>query len=88
MDEAASEYHAEHIQQLLQMTPLDLLARAAAKCGAHARALQYFESHVRTLRKGGRNPAAQTSATYTDEDVSFLQVCQEGLDPPLGLLGV
>jgi serine/threonine-protein kinase ATR len=74
IDDINSQQHAAHIQQLLQIIPLDLLARAAASCGAHARALQYFETHVRALRGGGQNPAAQASATYTDEDVAFLQV--------------
>jgi hypothetical protein len=74
MEDIDSDQHAEHIQQLLQMIPLELLARAAASCGAHARALQYFETHIRALRGGGRNPAAQSSASYTDDDVAFLQV--------------
>ncbi len=48
-------------------------AQAASQCGAHARALQYFETHVRAARNGGINPAALHSAQYSDAEVSFLQ---------------
>lgn len=52
----------------------DLLAQAAADCGAHARALLYFETHVRNMNGGGYNPAAHRNAVYKDEEVTFLQV--------------
>ena len=49
--------------------------QAASQCGAHARALQYYEMHVRAGHNGGGlNPAALTSAQYSDADVSFLLV--------------
>lgn len=56
---------------------------AALQCGAHARSLQYFETHLRTLHKGALNPAAHRSASYGDEDVSYLQAsmpfgCSQG----------
>jgi hypothetical protein len=44
------------------------------RCGAHARALQYYESHVRAERKGGLNPAAaRTSVEYKDEQVGCMR---------------
>ena len=58
---------------------MELLARAAFQCGAHARALLYFESHVRAKEKGTLNPVALTSTTYEDDDVSFFQVCNPGM---------
>ena len=62
-------------------------AQAAYECGANARALQYFETHVRAVRGGGAlNPSAATSATYLDDEVSFLQAsclrtCGKGSAP-------
>lgn len=46
----------------------------ALQCGAHARSLQYFESHVRKVYQGALNPAAYRSAAYGDAEVSYLQV--------------
>ena len=69
-----AEKLTQHISELVDSIPLDLLAQAAFQCGAHARALQYFESYVRTKRDGGLNPAARISATYDDAEVTFLQV--------------
>jgi hypothetical protein len=52
-----------------------VLRQAAFHCGAHARALLYYETHVRAVRKGGSNIAARTPhIKYSDEEVSFLQV--------------
>ena len=70
---AEAELHTRHITDLISSIPMDLLAQAAFHCGAHARALQYFETCVRTKEKGGLNPAAHYSATYRDDDVTFLQ---------------
>ena len=53
---------------------MELLAAAASQCGAHARALLYFESHVRAKEQGTLNPVALSSTTYADDDVSFFQV--------------
>jgi hypothetical protein len=52
---------------------------AASDCGAHARALQYFEAHVRSRHGGTLNPVALRNATYSDDDVSFLQVGPHGI---------
>ena len=62
----------------------DLLAQAAADCGANARALMHFETHVRAAHGGGWNPAALKSTVYRDDEVSFLQVCSY-LTPLLGI---
>lgn len=69
-----AEAATKHISDLVDGIPLDLLAQAASQCGAHARALQYYESYVRTKRGGALNPAAKKSATYDDAEVTFLQV--------------
>lgn len=61
--------------ELLGALPAELLARAAFRAGAHARALRGFEAHVRAKAGGGGlNPAALRSAVYDHADVSFLQV--------------
>ena len=65
---------ARRVSGLLDSVDMELLARAAFQCGAHARALLYFESHVRAKEKGTLNPVALTSTTYEDDDVSFFQV--------------
>lgn len=54
--------------------PQDVLAAAALRVGANARALMYYESHVRAAEGGGLNPAALVSVKYGDGHVSFLQV--------------
>ncbi len=59
---------------LLESIPQDVVAKAAQQCGAHARALLYYETYVRALRGGARNPAAHKSAQFADEEVTFLQV--------------
>ena len=69
-----AEAATKHISDLVDGIPLDLLAQAASQCGAHARALQYYESYVRTKRGGALNPAAKKSATYDEAEVTFLQV--------------
>ncbi len=42
--------------------------------GAHARALQHYETHVRAAWGGGLNAAGLRNACYTDAQVVFLQV--------------
>lgn len=64
----------QRIEQLLGAVPLDVLAAAALRVGANARALMYYERHVRAAEGGGLNPAALVSVQYGDEHVSFLQV--------------
>jgi hypothetical protein len=57
--------------------------------GAHARALQCYESHVRGLHGGaGVNPAAHTTShVYAQCEVSFLLEVYAQLDEPDGLAG-
>ncbi len=70
---------AKRVSRLLDRIDMELLSRAAFQCGAHARALLYFESHVRGKEKGTLNPVALSSTTYEDDDVSFFQVRQAAL---------
>lgn len=64
---------AHRVQQLLASIPQDLLAQAAAQCGAHARALLHYEAHLRS--KGvALNPVALKNVYASDKEVSFLQV--------------
>ena len=70
---------AKRVSGLLDSIDMELLSRAAFQCGAHARALLYFESHVRGKEKGTLNPVALTSTTYEDDDVSFFQVSHAAL---------
>lgn len=65
---------SKRVALVLDSIPVELLARAAFQCGAHARALLYFETHVRAKESGALNPAAARNASYSDEDVSFFQV--------------
>lgn len=64
----------QRVEQLLGSVPLDVLAAAALRVGANARALMYYEGHVRAAEGGALNPAALESVQYSDEHVSFLQV--------------
>ena len=65
---------AQAVHQLLSSIPQDLLAQAAAQCGAHARALLHYETHLRSKEGGGLNPVAHKNIYYSDDEVSFLQV--------------
>ena len=79
---------AARCAELLAALPAELLARAAFRAGAHARALRGFEAHARAKSGGGLNPAAARSAVYDHADVSFLQVpacaesCMSGTQRP------
>lgn len=74
--EVASDAALESVAHLLDIIPRDLCAHAAFHCGAHARALQYYESFVRATQRGAANQAARRGLPdpYTDEQVTFLQV--------------
>lgn len=74
--EVASDAALESVAHLLDNIPRDLCAHAAFHCGAHARALQYYETFVRTKQRGAANQAARRGLPdpYTDEQVTFLQV--------------
>lgn len=77
----------ENVSQLLAAIPKQSLAGASFRCQAYARALLYFESHVRE-KSGALNPAAEKSGCFTDEDVTFLLDIYSGLEEPDGLSGI
>jgi serine/threonine-protein kinase ATR len=75
--------------ELISAIPKQALAKAAVKCQAHARALMYFESHLRYIPGGGAlNKAANTQVVFEDHDVSFLGEIYSGLQEPDGLMGL
>uniref|UniRef100_A0A0D3GKZ8 Serine/threonine-protein kinase ATR n=1 Tax=Oryza barthii TaxID=65489 RepID=A0A0D3GKZ8_9ORYZ len=76
-----------NVAELLAAIPKVTLAKASFRCQAHARALMYFESHVRE-KSGSSNPAADCSGAFSDDDISFLMEIYGGLDEPDGLLGL
>ncbi|TXG64947.1 hypothetical protein EZV62_011941 [Acer yangbiense] len=77
----------KYVSELLTVIPKVTLARASFSCQAYARALMYFESHVRG-KSGSFNPAAEKSGIFEDEDVSFLMEIYSCLDEPDGLSGL
>ncbi|XP_056170174.1 serine/threonine-protein kinase ATR isoform X2 [Syzygium oleosum] len=77
----------KNVSELLAAIPKVTLARASFRCQAYARALMYFESHVRD-GTGSFNPAAETSSTFEDGDVSYLMEIYSCLDEPDGLSGL
>ncbi|KAI3441185.1 Non-specific serine/threonine protein kinase [Psidium guajava] len=77
----------KNVSELLAAIPKVSLARASFRCQAYARALMYFESHVREST-GSFNPAAETSNTFEDGDVSYLMEIYSCLDEPDGLSGL
>lgn len=68
------------------------MAQAAFKCGAHARALLFFEQHVRSLSPThqGLNTACSPihQTQIADQDVRFLQQIYSQLEEPDGLGGL
>ena len=74
--------------QFVNKIPRDLLAKAAGASGAHARALQYYETYVREVRRGAYNIAAAYSASFSDDEVSFLLEVYSKLEEPDGLEGL
>ncbi|GIL92019.1 hypothetical protein Vretifemale_19512, partial [Volvox reticuliferus] len=95
---------AQNVKDFLESIPMETLARAASRCGAHARAVQTFEGHMRLeaakasqaktgrlLSSGGLNPAAEiTRPQYKalNADVSFLLEAYGQLGEPDGLAGL
>lgn len=77
----------KNVLDLLAAIPKLTLSRTSFRCQAHARALLYFESHVRE-KSGSFNPAGEMSGIFEDEDVSFLMEIYSGLDEPDGLSGL
>lgn len=64
----------ERVAKLVAAIPGDLLAHAAHTCGAHARALQYYEQHLRGSKGNTLNSMVHAAPAFTDAEVSFLQV--------------
>jgi serine/threonine-protein kinase ATR len=77
----------QQVKIFLESIPRSLLAQAAGNAGAHARALQYYETHVRRARNGGYNIAAARNAIFEDEDITFLLEVYSKLEEPDGLQG-
>lgn len=89
--EAVLPAHVVPVAAMLEGIPKQALSEAAFRCGAHARALQYFETYVRGVRGGGLNPAAaptRAEVSYTDEQVSFLLDVYGQLGESDGLAGL
>ncbi|PNW78179.1 hypothetical protein CHLRE_10g467200v5 [Chlamydomonas reinhardtii] len=95
---------AQHVRAFIESIPMETLARAASRCGAHARAVQTFETHMRSeaikahaasqsksATSGGLNPAADVSRPQykaLNADVSFLLEAYGQLGEPDGLAGL
>jgi len=77
---------------LEKMTKKDIprikLAHAASTCGAHARALLYYETHLRMTKGNGANPAAAEQPELVDEEVNLLMDIYSKLEEPDGLDGI
>ncbi|KAG2423364.1 hypothetical protein HYH02_015337 [Chlamydomonas schloesseri] len=105
-DSSVSELpaRAQHVRAFIESIPMETLARAASRCGAHARAVQTFETHMRSeaikahaatqsrsATSGGLNPAADISRPQykaLNADVSFLLEAYGQLGEPDGLAGL
>ncbi|RHZ15498.1 hypothetical protein DYB26_006270, partial [Aphanomyces astaci] len=78
MDELFDQ-EKEVVEEFLKDIPLSLLSSAAFKIKAYARAIQYFESH---LRQQGNN------VQMTSTDMTKMQKMYGSLDEPDALLGL
>ena len=77
------------VSHLLSAIPKNTVARAAAACGAHARALLHYETYLRATRGGGSNPTTFTAPpNYADAEVTFLLEVYSKLEEPDGLDGL
>eukprot|EP00873_Tetraselmis_striata_P024237 jgi/Tetstr1/444501/TSEL_032380.t1 len=74
------------VEKMLQEVDHRVLAKASYRCGAYARAMQYFEASLRS-QGGGLNPAARVKSSYQPDDVSFLIAVYSELEEPDGLAG-
>ena len=84
---ASSEW--SKINLLLSEIPRNTVARSAAACGAHARALLYYETFLRASHGRGANPASfQPPPAYADKEVTFLLEVYSKLEEPDGLDGL
>eukprot|EP00878_Enallax_costatus_P022474 GHUV01023843.1.p1 GENE.GHUV01023843.1~~GHUV01023843.1.p1 ORF type:complete len:1333 (+),score=447.74 GHUV01023843.1:514-3999(+) len=79
-----------NVATLVNAVPIQTMAEAALRCGSYARALQFFEVHVRAKHGGGLNPAAYNGgcSSYNYDDVSFLLEVYGHLEEPDGLAGL
>ena len=77
---------------LEKMTKKDIprikLAYAASSCGAHARALLYYETHLRMTKGNGANLAAAGQPELVDEEVNLLMEIYSKLEEPDGIDGI
>ncbi|XP_078439829.1 ataxia telangiectasia-mutated and RAD3-like protein isoform X2 [Wolffia australiana] len=70
------QIQCNYVTVLLSAIPKVTLAKASFRCQAYARALLYFESHVREI------------SVFDDVDISFLMEIYSGMDEPDGLSGL
>lgn len=77
------------VRRMLSGIPKEKVARSAAACGAHARALMHYEIALREVRGGGMNPVASLERPeFADDEVSFLLEVYSRLEEPDGLEGL
>ena len=87
--ESAKARCARKVEGTLNKIPKSLLAHAALKCGAHARALLHYELHLRIQNPHGQNPAAlKTIDPLPDDLVTSLLEMYVPLEEPDGLAGL
>lgn len=67
---------AKKVNEILGRIDRKKLAEAAFHCGGYTRALQYMEAQLLQEKKGGLNPSAARSASFSDEEVTFLMQVQ------------
>ena len=77
--------HAQHCRPVQARAPAqERLAEAAAHSGAHARALQYYEQHVRAVKGNKLNAMGLPPPRFEDDEVSVLLVRHRQLPWPSG----
>eukprot|EP00854_Cymbomonas_tetramitiformis_P001078 gene1078-1627_t len=77
------------MERFLEAIPKEALTHASRSCRANARALMYFETHVRCMPGGGAlNQASKRTVTLSEADVSLLRDVYSGLEEPDGLEGL
>mmetsp|Transcript_33811 Transcript_33811/g.54794 ORF Transcript_33811/g.54794 Transcript_33811/m.54794 type:complete len:1076 (+) Transcript_33811:213-3440(+) len=74
------------VEDFLSCIPKDLLAGAAYRCKANARALLYFETHLRN--KKPEKTMHFRPYEFGGDEVSFLQRVYSGLNDPDGMSGI
>jgi serine/threonine-protein kinase ATR len=76
------------LETMIDDIPRAKLANAAASCGAHARALLYYETHLRLTHGNGSNVSAHSSPKLSDQEVNMLMNVYTKLEEPDGLDGI